>query len=77
MQWKNEFKKYAITNYIIKKKINKNFVFPNTPPQLTHDISCLLILQVVRCCMQWASDPGTIRLVFMINLILVAGKNKS
>ena len=34
---------YAITKYVINKKINNNFVFPNTPAQLTLDDTCLLI----------------------------------
>ena len=33
---------YAITKYVINKKINNNFVFPNTPAQLTLDDTCLL-----------------------------------
>ena len=39
----NDLIKYAIINDVINKKINDNFVFPNTPPQLLLDDSCLLI----------------------------------
>ena len=38
---KNDALKYAITHYVINKKININFVFPNKPPQLILDVSCL------------------------------------
>ena len=38
----NDIIKYAITNDVINKKINNNFVFPNTPAQLTLDDTCLL-----------------------------------
>ena len=34
---------YAITKYVINKKINNNFVFPNTPAQLTLDDTCLFL----------------------------------
>ena len=34
---------YAITNYVINKKINNNFVFPNSPAQLTLDDMCLFL----------------------------------
>ena len=37
---KNDAIKYAFINYVINKKIN---MFPNTPPQLMLDVSCLLI----------------------------------
>ena len=39
---KNDIIKYAITNDGINKKINNNFMFPNTPAQLTLDDTCLL-----------------------------------
>ena len=38
---KNDLIKYAIKYDVINKKINNNFVFPNTPPQLLLDDSCL------------------------------------
>ena len=37
--------KYAITNNVINKKINNNFVFPNTPAQLTLDDACLFSIR--------------------------------
>ena len=37
----NKLIKYAITNDVINKKINNNFMFPNTPAQLTLDDTCL------------------------------------
>ena len=40
---KTDLIKYAITNDVINKKINNNFVFPNTPAQLTLDDTCLLL----------------------------------
>ena len=36
--------KYANTNDLIIKKINKNFMFPNTPAQLMLDDTCLFFL---------------------------------
>ena len=33
---------YALTNKVINKKINNNFMFSNTPGQLTLDDRCLL-----------------------------------
>ena len=43
---------HAITNYVINKKINNNFVFPNTPAQLTLDVRCLFIPSLA----SWAND---------------------
>ena len=39
---KNDLIKYGITNDVINKKIINNFVFQNTPAQLTLDDTCLL-----------------------------------
>ena len=41
----NDVIKYAITNDGINKKIYNNFVFPNTPAQLTLDDTCLFDLR--------------------------------
>ena len=43
---------YAITNDVINKKINNNFVFPNTPAQLTLDVTCLFIPSLA----SWVND---------------------
>ena len=33
---------YAITNVVMNKKFKTTFMFPNTPAQLTLDVTCLL-----------------------------------
>ena len=43
---KNDLMKYAIRNDVINKKINDNFVFPNTPAQLTLNDTCFVYLGV-------------------------------